>query len=596
MDQSNDDMTQTGSAPNEQDQEAAKRQGLVTVNDLNYTLEPDLSVAVNRTGKKHFFQSTEYLHNQQGICILNSGADYVDTRTSYLSFEVEIPEDGADVATSGYFGTHGSACNLIDTLTISTRSGDELCRLTEFGLLQNMLIPLQYNGDWVSSVGSLMGMGGKVNSNLTVEYISGGRQRFLIPMYILAPLFGYGRLMPASLLSGLRFLVQWQTPDKAFLALKDVKAVADLSKSEQLRQTPAMSPYIQNTVFNQLNTYNTPWDKQATISKYTIKNAYFYLTSVQLSDSIQRALNEQSATNGLEIVYSDYERTESVYSGAANLCNIEVRKSCSRALKAFCRVRAKTTYTEEKNRDSFRSEKGFPWREYQWQLGSLYFPQQPVRCEASNIYGIGPESYAALLESCDRFTDSSRQPLLTFDGSHKDGHMLYASFHDMYPEFNPVYNDTLGATYDRDTTNLKFLTTTMNAANSISRASVEHTGLNTFHSPFNNIGTFSLGRVGSFMNDSHTIGVNLERTTLFNLAGVPVNNSRVLALRGLLHAASHEPTGFGGTEGILPNGLPENYYVGFDKSNGYVTDKVQSRSFTVYLKYVKLCRIFLNNV
>ena len=185
MDVSNDDLTQT--TPNSQDQEAAKRQGLVTVNDLNYTLEPDLSVAVNRTGKKHFFQSTEYLHNQQGICILNSGADFVDTRTSYLSFEVEIPSDGADVSTSGYFGAHGSACNLIDTLTISTRSGDELCRLTEFGLLQNMLIPIQYNGDWIQSVGSLMGFGGKVNTPESVEYISGGRKRFIIPMYILAP-------------------------------------------------------------------------------------------------------------------------------------------------------------------------------------------------------------------------------------------------------------------------------------------------------------------------------------------------------------------------------------------------------------------------
>ena len=53
-----------------------------------------------------------------------------------------------------------------------------------------MLIPLQYNADWVSSVGSLMGMGGKVNGSSTVEYIDGGRQRFIIPMYILAPLFG----------------------------------------------------------------------------------------------------------------------------------------------------------------------------------------------------------------------------------------------------------------------------------------------------------------------------------------------------------------------------------------------------------------------
>ena len=56
----------------------SKRQGLITVNDLVYVLEPDLSVATNKTHKVQYFQNSEYQSGSNGICILNSGADYID--------------------------------------------------------------------------------------------------------------------------------------------------------------------------------------------------------------------------------------------------------------------------------------------------------------------------------------------------------------------------------------------------------------------------------------------------------------------------------------------------------------------------------------
>ena len=34
----------------------SKRQGLIAVNDLTYVLEPDLSVATNKTHEVHFFK------------------------------------------------------------------------------------------------------------------------------------------------------------------------------------------------------------------------------------------------------------------------------------------------------------------------------------------------------------------------------------------------------------------------------------------------------------------------------------------------------------------------------------------------------------
>ena len=67
---------------------SSRRQGMLAVNDLTYLLEPDLSVAVNVTHKNHFFQSTKYTNSQRAVCILNSGADYIDTRDSDLQFDM----------------------------------------------------------------------------------------------------------------------------------------------------------------------------------------------------------------------------------------------------------------------------------------------------------------------------------------------------------------------------------------------------------------------------------------------------------------------------------------------------------------------------
>ena len=549
--------------------EEAKRQGLIQVNDLNYVLEPDLSCAANKTHKKHFFQSSTYQHSQRAICILNSGADYIDTRRSFLSIDVEID----DIGKRGYFGTCGSACNLIDNITISTRSGDELCRITEFGLLQNMIVPLQYGTDWFENQGDLMGFRGYVNP--TNDDATGvadayratdtGKTKFVIPMYILSPFFGYGRLLPAMIMSGLRIEIEWASPKKAFIG----------TKTEDNYYVPA-----QNVVEN-------AYDAFQAIDNYTISDPYFSLCSIQLSDSIQRALNEQSATNGLEIVYTDFERTETSYTGAAVSMNTEVRKSCSRALKAFARVRCYKPSIDEGKRDSFRSETLFPFTEYQWQLGSLYFPQQPVKDEDS--LSMGREAYFHALEANDK-VDGSSAPFLPFRGTGKLG--------DGYKMVSHLMSAS------QNTYNMEGLKTS--SVTAASAASLQRNAATTFHStPFTfeqnhnslydateiqsikisrpadaNMMNRDCGKPGSYLLDQHTLCVNLERSSNFNLAGVPVNNSRVLALRCKLNDFSFEASQ---TSYQLP---------------AYAADQgaIDRRVLSIYLKYVKLCRVFLNNV
>ena len=489
----------------------SKRQGLIAVNDLTYVLEPDLSVASNKTFKKHFFQSNTYTAGQQAICILNSGADYIDTRRSWLQFDVSLPP--ADAGSTGLFGVHGSALNLIRDITISTRSGDELCRITDLNLLSNMLLPVTHDTEWFRKQGRLMGYGGCVSgvgaggaTKIQAKRDLSNGTRLSIPMYCLCPLFSYGRLMPAMLMSGLRVEINWEVSDRAF------KGITSTSGAR---------------------IGNTTTDK---IGEYTINNPQFVLSSVQLSDSIQRALNELSATNGLEIVYVDYEKTVLNNNSPLDTFNCEVRKSCSRALKAFARVR--TTGgggTADHHRDSFCAESTFPFLSYQWQLGSLYFPQQKV--EGKTRLTCANEAYNHVLEACDKYHGGGRQPYMTYQGDGRD--QLGAS------EIH-LYNtgcDTVGEDYTQELKETK--------------------------TP-----ECVLGRKGSFANDQHMLAVTLERSTMFSLAGVPVNNSRVLAIRG----STVNTTGDFQTDGAGPNAGPI------------------IRQMDIYLKYVKLARVFLNNV
>lgn len=70
----------------------AARSGLIGLNNLTYRLEPDMSVAVNCTDKNHFFQQQTYENSQRAVCVLNSGADYIDPRRSFLCFTIKLPD------------------------------------------------------------------------------------------------------------------------------------------------------------------------------------------------------------------------------------------------------------------------------------------------------------------------------------------------------------------------------------------------------------------------------------------------------------------------------------------------------------------------
>ena len=276
-----DSMSDAGSS--------SRRQGMLAVNDLTYLLEPDLSVAVNVTHKNHFFQSNSYTNSQRAVCILNSGADYIDTRDSYLQFDMSTVNEG-----KGFFGAQGSVVNIIKTITISTRSGDEISRIVDCNRLNNMINSYRFSRNWVESVGQTVAHG---RSHLS--RVANQKTTYCIPLYLLSDFFGYGRLLPSMIMSGLRIEIEFETSERAFIHSGLQGEAGKDPRYGEARAAAAGTAQVLN-----------PASTGKILGAYTIDSPMIVAKSVQLTDATQRALNELSATNGLEIVYTDYERTE----------------------------------------------------------------------------------------------------------------------------------------------------------------------------------------------------------------------------------------------------------------------------------------------
>lgn len=659
--------------------DADGRAGMLAVNGLVYKLEPDLSVAVARTHKIQFSQSQEYTNDQTMLFIVNSGADYIDPSRSWLTVDIDFPvaysiptpigNNAAATASlarlpvnKGYlnfaFGPNGSVLNLIESVVVSSRSGDELSRVTNYGQFLNTYIPMTFGVDWATSVGSNIGFGSFIGADHENEKNESRRKRFNIPLYLLSPFFNYGRLMPSMIMSGLRIEVRWKGLDygaQAFWSgiprylesagtndtdalvntstthfarflirnelvgpaavyprvlwpyddaaypaptlasvweLKEEKTegaayhtlscrtggtlvklgarytAAQLGANHRLvgsfilapgttlvlpmniaaavQQDPNTDTYyndvIKVTVINNddsilivrphglanfTGTCDGKFGSYASgalsgpivlsqpeptvyeskpgapafsglitlpnpaVRDYVIRKPHLQLASVQLTDAIQRVLNEFSSVAGLEIVFADFDHTSSPFSthGEQNPVYLEIRKSASRALMAFARV-----INDSPNPhlyDSFASCPESFWNHYQWQLGSLYFPQQRVEDSSSDDTrrhdNVACVAYNYTLDAFDRLHPKSAPTMMSLRGVETDG-------------IPSVRYHPLGSTG-------------------------EH-GEDTYLKP-----PSLTGKWGSFVNGGTTIATTLERSSAFDLSGIPTNNARVLALR-----------------------------------------------------------------
>lgn len=432
---------------------AAKNvEGVLDFNALQYECFPDLSVCVDRTYKNSFFQKNTYEENQTGYCILNSGADYINSRTSYLVFDVARKATAGAGNTSSW-GKHDSAMNFIKNIRITDRAGNEIEYITDINMIHAACWALKSSTNHSTTIGTLSRPALAATEPIPVN--SQVKTRYVILLRDLCGLFNFDQLLPPQLCSGLRIQIKWE----------DHKRVYTLPNAEG--------------------------DEK---DQYVISDPRIVLDSHKLTDSVARQLNLRSANDGLEIQFRTWF-TSPFTTTNSNTVNVESRRAVSRAFVGLCHMREKP----DTGADPLAEEKTFSMcteamdtTKWQWRAGNLYFPQQPVEAPTGLL-----NSRETLLHCYSTFT-KTETPL-------------------DYPRIN---EDDFTST----------------AGNGLVEQQDGYKG-----------GGMSI------------IPVNLERSSVQDVSGLPLNNSRVLAFNASVFTA--HPT----------------------------------REIKIFLQYLKIARVFMDN-
>ena len=329
--------TQVDDMPSQPDEEDTSD---LLVNNLVYTQPKELSLAKSRTHTKQFFQRSDYANasGKTAICEWNSGSSYIDVSNSFLVFDVKVNTSGATGDT--YTFGKGSAMNLVNRITIRTKSGSEVERLENANLWSKVDTQYSLPENYAKTVGSMMGMG---TTDQRLEYVADTKTiRMSVPLARLCPFMRplKGQHMPPQLASGLHFEIVFETGVKGF-------------------------------VF--------PAPSTATVTSYDVTNIHFVLDSIDLSDEAQKSINLESADNGLEWCTPRIYSIQTQMPTGVNQSTVQVRKAVSQATQAYSVLQDQAT-VDSQQLDSFASTDMVDIDALSWQynIGSLYFPNQKV--------------------------------------------------------------------------------------------------------------------------------------------------------------------------------------------------------------------------
>ncbi len=366
-------MSSTGSpAPSDS---GILQQSILAANKITYKLPPDISVASARNNQSQFFGNQSYSPGAIAVCIWNTGSQYVHPVRTYLSVTVQNLSALANAtAVSVWWGSNGSACNMVNRHTFSSRSGTVIELLQNANQLASFTSKFRHNRTWAGdeiTPGCAQMYGAGENALATggmgapwTGGATGQSIRFPIPLGEFSPFFANcTELLPATLASGAR---QEILLEQAAIAL-----IAGTASS---------------------------------INNYQIVDIRIEAECYQLSDLVLRALNDQAANSALDIVsLTAYDTTFSRV--ASTSINVDCAKAVSRAVGFLYRERPSTP-NNTTSPDYFASYivdgTNYPVS-YQARLGGLYFPQSSVRATAGQYRSAAVELYAITLQSLGHF-------------------------------------------------------------------------------------------------------------------------------------------------------------------------------------------------
>jgi len=362
--------------------------GILNSNKLSYKLLPDLSVSVQRNNQSQFFQNQSYSPNTLGVCIWNTGSNYVDVSRSALVLTVKNTS-----GSPAWFGGSGSACNLVNRITIMSRSGAVIELIQNANQLAAHTLAYRHDRTWrgqaqsieakatdLASVPALTVAGNAMmygatalplaataapNTVVDYSWANNETQRFFIPLSEISPFFANcHELLPASLCSGLRIELLFELAGNALMSTTTTGISAD----------------------------------------YLITDCRFETECYQLSDMVLRTLSDQAASSGLEVVSVTAYNTQ--FNRTIASVNVDCSKAVARALSFVYRERpilASDSAATVSDHFACYPVDGTNYPvQFQSRVGSLYFPVQSVRSgsgwrtAASDLYFITLQSLGSL--------------------------------------------------------------------------------------------------------------------------------------------------------------------------------------------------------
>ena len=363
---------------------------LLRSNLLDYKLPPNLSVVTKRSMIRNYFDSSVSATGGNSQITLNAGQQFIDTRNSYLQFNLQATGVTAGTASNCTFA-NGSATNLIRNVTFFSQSGTEADRCEYLNQYRLTKDPFECSADYCMSAGTNQGYDRKIiptkdlaadatfsGTDITKyfkpvwagrtlngdETKEAGDHVFEIPLWRLGGVFDTYRLVPAYLASGLRVEIQWENIAKA------------IKPSGSAAEVP---------------------------TERVIRNLSMVLDSYQLSDQVYRKLNQISASSGLELLLNSYAHSTDEFTGTS--INMDSKKAVARAKRVSARFR---NIDEAVGGDLLDPISSHQWDLTSWQynLGGLYFPNQPVSASSAELNA--PESFQQALWSYGKSRDCEK--------------------------------------------------------------------------------------------------------------------------------------------------------------------------------------------
>ena len=330
---------------------------LLQVNKLNYALPPSIGIASKCTHQTNFSNQNIYQPSSTIIFDVQTGSQFVDAAASYLKFVVK-PETGK----AGNWGA-GSAANIVERVVVRLSNGTEMSRLEDASLFVKMYDVAMKNTNWRDTLGANQGYNPldfpSRTANVYGEAVPTTGKTFIIPVQCLMPCMSPhgGALLPPNAMSGMRIELTLRSTADAFCAQ------------------------------NQVSFENPP-------TTYTVERPEIHWKVYELADQFQQAIQQMAKSTGLNLLWKEQFHTIISPGGAATSINFDIKKACSKALKARMLTRLNSVINQV-GADKHASAV-FNYDSQQAHIGSDYFPNQKLTLTTVDINSIAEPYYYAM--------------------------------------------------------------------------------------------------------------------------------------------------------------------------------------------------------